>query len=147
MLFAHLCKHYNKNFLNYLYLLLASFEKSAVNLSSKVACDIELTSFVEVAALSYSPVRFTPVVGVTPGAHYRRLINLLHVIKSHPIGVRVLIFLYHIALWAAHNIFRVQRYNKKRTYAREGRKYLQKKIDFIYLIRCLALTQARLKVR
>jgi hypothetical protein len=32
MLFAHLCKHYNKNFFIYLYLLLASLEKSSVNL-------------------------------------------------------------------------------------------------------------------
>ena len=32
MLFAHLCKHYNKNFKIYLYLLLASLEKSSVNL-------------------------------------------------------------------------------------------------------------------
>ena len=55
-----------------------------------------------------------------------KIINLLHVIKSHPLDVRVLIFLYHIALWAAHNIFRLQRYNKKRTYAREWRKFIRK---------------------
>ena len=55
---------------------------AALLFSSKLACNKELTLFVEVAAVIFhSPVRLRPVIGVMTGAHYRTL--LMFFTSSH----------------------------------------------------------------
>jgi hypothetical protein len=97
MLFAHLCKHYNKNlnklFQNYqkflfsLYLLCPMGKLRKFFLLQKyasfafgniVALTVNSVNIRATCASGCSPVRLIPAVEVTTGAHYRMSMDILH---------------------------------------------------------------------